>query len=129
MSEGEEKVRLDKWLWAARFFKTRAMATEAVSGGHVHVNGARVKPSRNVKVGDRLEIRKGPQSFVVEVLGLSSRRGPAKEAEQLYHEGEESRRHREKQREQRRPTSAAPPQPGKRPDKRARRQLRRFKDG
>ncbi len=66
-----ESIRLDKWLWAARFFKHRKLATEAVSGGHVHLNGNRVKPARSVRVGDQLTIRKGAISFDVEVVALS----------------------------------------------------------
>jgi ribosome-associated heat shock protein Hsp15 len=78
-----ERVRVDKWLWAARFFKTRGAATEAVTGGHVHVNGERVKPARDVKEGDRLEIRRGQMRFVVTVTGLADRRGPASAAAEL----------------------------------------------
>ena len=76
----EEKVRIDKWLWAARFFKTRSTASTAVSGGHVHVNGSRVKPARIVQVGDILQIRRGLVEFEVLVLELSGRRGPAVKA-------------------------------------------------
>ncbi len=87
---GEARVRLDKWLWAARFFKTRGLATEAVSGGRVHVDGARVKPSRNISIGQTLEITKGPFEFVVQIEALSSRRGPAPVARTLYTESPES---------------------------------------
>ncbi len=86
----ETRVRLDKWLWAARFFKTRGLATEAVSGGRVHVDGARVKPSRNVSVGQVLEITKGPYEFVVKIEALSNRRGPATLARTLYTESADS---------------------------------------
>jgi ribosome-associated heat shock protein Hsp15 len=86
----ESRVRLDKWLWAARFFKTRGLATEAVSGGRVHVDGARVKPSRNVSVGQVLEITKGPYEFVVQIEALSTQRGPATVARTLYTESDES---------------------------------------
>lgn len=86
----EDRVRLDKWLWAARFFKTRGLATEAVSGGRVHVDGARVKPSRSVSVGQVLEITKGPFEFVVQIEALSSRRGPATVARTLYTETQQS---------------------------------------
>jgi ribosome-associated heat shock protein Hsp15 len=122
------KVRLDKWLWAARFFKTRALATEAVSGGHVHLNGARVKPARPVKVGDELTIRKGTEQFVVAVRELSERRGPASVARQLYEESPESVQAREASAQARRLAAAAAPRPEKRPDKRSRRRIIRFID-
>ncbi len=82
--------RLDKWLWAARFYKTRSLAVEAVNGGKVHLNKQRVKPSRNIKPNDILTISKPPYEHVVEVLGLSNQRRPAPEAQQLYQETEES---------------------------------------
>jgi ribosome-associated heat shock protein Hsp15 len=83
-------VRLDKWLWAARFFKTRSMATQAVAGGKVHLNGARIKPARTVQPGDELRIRRGEQEFFVIVLAVLDKRRPAKEAQLLYEETEES---------------------------------------
>ena len=79
-----DKVRIDKWLWAARFFKTRSLATEAVTGGRVHMDGQRVKPAKDVRVGDRLEITIGEAVFAVEVLGLADKRGPASQAQGLY---------------------------------------------
>ncbi len=82
----EQKVRLDKWLWAARFFKTRSLASAAVNGGKVHLNQHRVKSSRAVRPGDELDISRGPDHFTVIVEGLSARRGPAREAQQLYRE-------------------------------------------
>lgn len=82
--------RLDKWLWAARLYKTRSLAVEAVNGGKVHLNKQRVKPSRNIKPNDILTISKPPYEHVVEVLGLSNQRRPAPEAQQLYQETEES---------------------------------------
>lgn len=82
----EEKTRLDKWLWAARFFKTRTLAAAAVSGGHVHINGSRAKASRVLQLGEELTIRRGIYEYVVTVRGLSIRRGPAKEAVLLYEE-------------------------------------------
>ena len=124
----QEKVRLDKWLWAARFFKTRALASEAISGGHVHLNGNRVKPARAVNVGDLLSIRKGEIEFQIEVLALSTRRGPAREAVALYEESEESKEAREVYAEQRRLMAASGPAPKKRPDKRDRRRIIRFTD-
>jgi ribosome-associated heat shock protein Hsp15 len=124
-----DKVRLDKWLWAARFFKTRALATEAVNGGHVEVAGARVKPARPVKIGDEITIRKGTQAFIVHVRALSERRGSASVAQQLYEETEESRRKREAAAEQHRFAALLSPAPGRRPDKRDRRRLMRFHRG
>ncbi|RZT06122.1 ribosome-associated heat shock protein Hsp15 [Duganella sp. CF402] len=87
MSEG---VRLDKWLWAARFFKTRSLATEAVDRGRVTVNGDRAKPARNVKLGDVLEVDNGSDQWEVDVMGLSDVRGPAPVARNLYEETEVS---------------------------------------
>ena len=121
-----EKVRIDKWLWAARFFKTRSLASKAVNGGHVHLNGARVKPSRTVMVGDRLLIRRGVETFVVDILALSSRRGPANVARTLYEETAESLEQRETAREQRRLIRAPASRPEGRPDKRDRRKIREF---
>lgn len=120
------KVRLDKWLWAARFFKTRALATEAINGGHVHLNGTRPKPSRPLQEGDELVIRKGQEEFRITVRELSARRGPASVAQQLYEEHQESLRKREAFREQRRLEAAAQPRPARRPDKKGRRKIIRF---
>ena len=129
MSE-PEKVRLDKWLWAARFFKTRSLATEAVGGGKVHVDGARVKPARQISIGQTLEIQKGPYQFVVEVAKLISRRVSATEAQKAYVEAPESIEKRQKihadLRDQRMFTQAE--RPAGRPSKRDRRQLHRFKE-
>lgn len=120
----EEPVRIDKWLWAARFFKTRGMASEAVEGGHIEVNGKRVKPSKDVRPGDALEIVKGPLRFSVVVRATAERRGPASLAAQLYEETPESRTARERAAQERR--YASPP-PGAdrvaRPTKRDRRRL------
>lgn len=122
----EERVRIDKWLWAARFFKTRSLAAKAVSGGHVHLNGNRVKPARPVQVGDELVIRRGEVEFTVQILALSDRRGPAKIARTLYEESAESIAAREAAREERRLIRAAAPRPQGRPDKRDRRRIRKF---
>ena len=122
----EEKVRVDKWLWAARFFKTRSLASEAVSGVHVHVNGERVKSSRMLKVGDQLSIRKGEQEFMVEVLALSGKRGPATTARTLYEESAESIAAREKARLERKMLGAVATGPRGKPDKRERRKIREF---
>jgi ribosome-associated heat shock protein Hsp15 len=93
--EGPDKVRLDKWLWAARFFKTRALAAEAVEGGKVQLNGDRPKRARPLQVGDELRIRLGPYEHIVAVRALSDRRGPATQAAALYQETEASRSARE----------------------------------
>ena len=93
--ERPDKVRLDKWLWAARFFKTRALAAEAVEGGKVQLNGDRPKRARPLQVGDELRIRLGPFEHIVAVRALSDRRGPATQAAALYQETEASRRARE----------------------------------
>ena len=121
-----EKLRIDKWLWAARFYKTRALATEAVNGGHVHVHGTRVKPSREVKVGDRLLINKAPYNFEITVLALAARRGSASLAQTLYEESDSSRLKRDELAAQRRAERASNPAPERRPDKRDRRRIIRF---
>jgi ribosome-associated heat shock protein Hsp15 len=119
-----DTVRIDRWLWAARFYKTRSLATESVLGGHVHLNGARVKPAKDVRVGDRLQIRIGTLEWVVDVRELSDKRGPASVAQALYEETADSRAAREEQRLQRR--LAPPPlgaDLGARPTKQDRRRL------
>jgi len=121
-----DKVRVDKWLWAARFFKTRSLASRAVTGGHVHVNGARVKAARPVQPGDRLLIRRGEMEFTVIVQGLSEKRGPAPVARKLYAETAESIAAREAARDERRLIRAAAARPDRRPDKRQRRKIRKF---
>lgn len=119
-----DSVRIDKWLWAARFFKTRSMAQAAVKGGHVEINGRGCKPARSVVVGDRLTITRGEIAFEVEIQGLSERRGPAPEARALYDETDQSIEKRARQAEQRRLGSNAGPD--RRPDKRERRRIRSF---
>jgi ribosome-associated heat shock protein Hsp15 len=94
MNDTLEKLRIDKWLWAARFFKTRSIAVDAIENGRVLLDGARVKPARSVAVGDRVEIRIGQVVFDVEVLDLSDKRGPAPVAQKLYRESDESRERR-----------------------------------
>jgi ribosome-associated heat shock protein Hsp15 len=123
---GMDSQRLDKWLWAARFYKTRALAVEAISGGKVHVNGSRVKPSRSIRVGEELTISRGPYTMTVHIEGLSGQRGPASAAQQLYRETEDSLAAREQLREQLRLERAAQPSSHRRPDKRSRRQIIRF---
>jgi len=124
METAEEKIRLDKWLWAARFFKTRSMASHAVAGGKVHVNGQRIKPARTVHIGDVLQITRDTTTFIVTVLAVSGRRGPAVQARLLYEETEESVKAREEQRDIRK--MQAGPAPMGRPSKRDRRKIREF---
>jgi ribosome-associated heat shock protein Hsp15 len=121
-----EPLRVDKWLWCARFFRTRSLAAAAVAGGKVHVNGSRVKPSRPVHPGDTLEITLGADAVTVTVRSLPARRGPATEARQSYEETVDSVARRERHREQRRLAAMAAPQTPGRPDKRTRRELLRF---
>ena len=124
----QEKLRLDKWLWAARFFKTRSLAADAVECGKVQVNDVRVKPAKLLSAGDTLAIRFGPYQHVVKVLALSNKRGPAVEAQKLYQETEESRSRREALALELKaqPTPAA--HEG-RPTKRDRREIDKFKSG
>jgi ribosome-associated heat shock protein Hsp15 len=126
LSEAPDRLRVDKWLWAARFFKTRSLAADAVDGGKVHVNGERVKPAKTLKVGDALAIRIGPYAWNVSVMGLSDRRGPAPEAQKLYSEGDESRATREAVAAQVRAARPTNPLHKGRPTKKARRDIDRF---
>lgn len=126
-STSSNRVRLDKWLWAARFFKTRSQAATAVKGGHVHVNGQRAKPSAAITVDDRLQVTKGTVVYVVDVAGLADKRGPASVAQALYVETPDSVAGRAAQAEAQRLARMSTPQPARRPDKKQRRQLRRFK--
>ncbi len=126
--DGTEKFRIDKWLCAARFFKTRSLAADAVESGKVQVNQVRVKPAKVIMIGDLLTINIGQKQYIVEVLALSNRRGPATEAQKLYRETDDSR--------QRRETIAAQlqaqPKPfffKGRPTKRDRREIERLKKG
>jgi ribosome-associated heat shock protein Hsp15 len=114
-------LRIDKWLWFARFFKSRSQATDAVAGGLVHIGGERAKPSREIRVGDCLQITRGETHYEVIVQSLPLRRGPATEAQAAYLETEASIASRERKREQLR---LAPPAPQGRPDKHQRRALR-----
>jgi ribosome-associated heat shock protein Hsp15 len=124
----QEKLRIDKWLWAARFFKTRSLAADAVECGKVLVESVRVKPAKLVAPGDTLTIRLGPYQHVIEVLALSNKRGPATEAQKLYQETEESRSRREafalELKAQPEPTAHEG-----RPTKRDRREIEKFKSG
>ena len=121
-----DKVRLDKWLWAARFFKTRTLAVEAIAGGKVHLNGNRVKPGHGVATGDQLSIRKGPYEFIIQVKELSTRRGPASVAALLYEETPESRATRDQLAELHKLSAIAAPHTDRRPNKKQRRQITRF---
>ncbi|HEY7612273.1 MAG TPA: RNA-binding S4 domain-containing protein [Gemmatimonadales bacterium] len=125
--EGPSKVRLDKWLWAARFFKTRALAAEAVEGGKVDVNDDRPKRARPIQVGDEVRVRLGPYEHVVTVRGLSDRRGPASKAAELYQETEASRQAREQRSVQLKSLHALfGPEKG-RPTKKDRREIDRLR--
>ena len=127
MSDDNDKLRIDKWLWAARFFKTRSLAVDAVEAGRVTMNEARIKPAKAIGVGDHLVIRLGQYHFDVEVLGLSNKRGPASEAQKLYRESEASRA----RRAEIAANLKALPQPTfkGRPTKRDRREIERFESG
>ena len=126
-STREDSIRIDKWLWTARFFKTRSLASEAVNGGKVHLNGQRVKAGRAVKVGDDMSIQKDATFYEVKVLGINKTRRPAKEAQQLYEETELSIARREQELQIKKLAAATRPVPQRRPDKRQREQLRNFK--
>jgi len=117
-------VRIDRWLWAARFFKTRGLATEKVIAGHVQLNGESVKPSRQVECGDQLTILRDKETFIIKITALAEKRGSATVAQTLYEESEESLKARESERERRRLDAASAPK--KHPDKKARRQIIRF---
>jgi ribosome-associated heat shock protein Hsp15 len=122
------ELRVDVWLWAARFFKTRSLARQAIEAGRVEVNDAGCKPAKGLRVGDHLRVGRAEERLEVSILALSARRGPASEAQQLYRETDVSRAAREALREQRRLSGAAFDHPPRRPDKQARRQLRKIKD-
>jgi ribosome-associated heat shock protein Hsp15 len=121
-----ENHRLDKWLWHARFYKTRSLATAAINGGKVHLNAERVKPAHSVRVGDRLTLSLQGLAAEFEVLGLPARRGPAAEAQSYFLETPASAERRLKLREQQRLAQASRPRPEGRPDKRDRRRLMRL---
>ena len=122
-------VRIDKWLWAARFFKTCGAATEAVLGGHVQLNGTRVKPAREVRVGDTLEIRRGLTQWTVVVAGLAERRGSAEVAAALYDETPESVAAREQRALERRLARPLGADLGSRPTKQDRRRADALRRG
>jgi ribosome-associated heat shock protein Hsp15 len=118
-----EAARIDKWLWAARFFKTRSLASEAVVGGRVHVNGTRVKPAKDVRAGDTVELSIGELRWTVVVTGVAERRGPAKAAQALYEETAESVARRERLAAERRLARPLGAESGARPTKQDRRRL------
>ena len=122
------KLRLDKWLWAARFFKTRSLAKAAIEGGKVHLGGQRVKVSKEISVGDTLQIRQGWDERIVVVQGLSDQRRGAPEAQQLYRETEESLSRRAAEAEARKAAGGMIERPARRPSKKQRRQIHRFRD-
>jgi len=127
---GEEptKLRVDKWLWAARFFKTRSLAKAAIEGGKVQIAGQRIKVSREVSVGECLRIRQGWDERDVEVLRLSDQRRGAPEAQRLYRETQDSIDRRQQSAQARKLAGGMIERPARRPDKRARRQIHRFRD-
>ena len=123
----DDRLRIDKWLWAARFYKTRSLAADAVDAGKTLVNGQRVKPAKTLKPGDELQIRAHGAEYTVKVRALSDRRGPASQAALLYEETEESKRKRAEARLARVPLEPAAVMRG-RPTKKARRQLQKLRD-
>ncbi|TLX21455.1 RNA-binding S4 domain-containing protein [Thermomonas fusca] len=128
MPDETASVRLDLWLWAARFFKTRALAKQAIDTGKVEIGGQRAKPARGVRVGDALQVMRLDERFEIEVLALRDVRGPASIAQTLYRESETSRLAREQARAQRAAERAGYHPPDTKPDKRARRLIRALGD-
>jgi len=120
-------VRADVWLWAARFFKTRSLAKQAIDGGKIELNGATCKPAKTVHIDDQLRISRGEERLVCVVAGLAEKRGPAPEAQKLYRETEESLAERARMREDRRLTGGALLRPDARPGKRDRRLIQDLK--
>ena len=121
-----ENVRLDKWLWSARLYKTRSLATVAVNGGKVHVNGERVKPARDVRLGDVISLTRGSDPMELTVRGISDKRGKAVDAQSLYEETAASIATRAERAALRKSRALDNPAPEKRPDKKSRRQIIRF---
>lgn len=122
-----EKLRIDKWLWAARFYKTRSIASDAVNGGKVHLNNERVKAAKAVKVGDILKIRKGNDTWTVRIVSLFEKRRQASLAQTMYEETEESIKQREEGQASRRAMNAGMVATSRRPSKKDRRHIIRFK--
>jgi ribosome-associated heat shock protein Hsp15 len=127
MADAPDDTRIDKWLWAARFFKTRSQATDAVTGGKVEINGESAKPSKSVKLGDRIRLRLGPVEYRLTVTGIAERRGSAAVAQSLYAESPESIAERERVAAQRRFAAAPAYEEKGRPSKKDRRELDRWK--
>ncbi|RUL67214.1 RNA-binding protein [Dyella dinghuensis] len=127
-NEEQKEVRADVWLWAARMYKTRSLAKQAIEGGKVDVNDAGCKPSKALHVGDRVRLTRGEERLELEILALSEVRGPAPVALTLYRETDASRVAREQMKEQRRLSGAGLNRPSTRPNKQQRRELRRLKD-
>lgn len=125
--DSEEPSRIDKWLWHARFFKTRSLAAAAVNGGKVKLDGERVKAAHRVRIGQLVQVTLDEHSVEVQVLWLPTRRGPAPEARTSYAETPASAGRNARHREQRRLAALARPQPDHRPDKRERRQLEKWR--
>ncbi|MCX8575489.1 MULTISPECIES: ribosome-associated heat shock protein Hsp15 [unclassified Gilliamella] len=122
-----DQIRLDKWLWAARFYKTRSLAREMVEGGKVHYNGQRTKPSKLVEVGAILTLRQGSDQKTIKILAINGQRRSAQEAQLLYQETQESIDKREKIAEARKLNALTMPHPDRKPDKKERRNLIKFK--
>ncbi|HTV84140.1 MAG TPA: S4 domain-containing protein [Dyella sp.] len=127
-TEALNQARADVWLWAARMYKTRSLAKQAIDGGKVEVNGAGCKPAKVLHVGDSIRLTRGEERLELQVLALCERRGPASAAQLLYRETDASRAAREQAREQRRLSGAGLNRPPTRPNKQERRELRRLKD-
>lgn len=127
MTADRLQVRLDKWLWAARFYKTRSLAHEMIDGGKVHYNGQRSKPSKMVEIGAMLKLRQGSDEKEVEILALSDKRGNATQAQLLYRETDASIRKREQTALARKANALSMPNPERRPNKKERRDLIKFK--
>jgi ribosome-associated heat shock protein Hsp15 len=129
MDNARTAVRIDKWLWAARFFKTRALASKACDIGRIQSNGLRAKPAREIHVGDKLQVENEAGLFQIEVLALSEMRGPAAVAQTLYRETDSSRQARLKLAEERKAMQQYAPLPERRPSKRDRRRIIQFRSG
>jgi ribosome-associated heat shock protein Hsp15 len=128
-SSDQAKLRVDKWLWAARFFKTRSLAKAAIEGGKVHIEGQRIKVSKEISTGDMLTIRQGWDEKIIQVVALSGQRRGAPEAQQLYSETQASVEKREADAQARKAAGGMIDRPVKRPTKKQRRQIHKFKEG